>query len=73
MAYALGQIGCDETHYDIRSDGHGGSPPNSLGRMLNLLQKANVVFGQAVRSSPLPQQREIPKRRLAVVLIARAT
>ncbi len=38
--------------------------------MLNLLQQPNVVLGQAVCSSALPQQRELPERWLAVVFIA---
>jgi hypothetical protein len=38
--------------------------------VLNLLQQPNVVFGQAVRSSALPQQREVPERWLVVVFIA---
>ena len=38
--------------------------------MLNLLQELNVVFGQAVCSSALPQQCEVPERWFAVVFIA---
>ncbi len=38
--------------------------------MLDLLQEPNVVFGQAVRASALPQQCEVPERWVAVVLIA---
>ena len=36
--------------------------PIQLSRVLNLLQEPNVVFGQAVRSSALPQQCEVTKR-----------
>ena len=39
-------------------------------RVLNLLQELNIVFGQAVRSSALPQQCEVPERWVAVFFIA---
>ena len=41
-----------------------------LSHVLNLLQQPNVVLGQAVCSSALPQQREVPERWLAVVFFA---
>ena len=41
-----------------------------LSHVLNLLQQLNEVFGQAVRSSAFPQQREVLERWLAVVFIA---
>ena len=44
--------------------------PIQLSRVLNLLQEPNVVFGQAVCSSALPQQCEVPERWVAVVFIA---
>ena len=44
--------------------------PIQLSRVLNLLQEPNVMFGQAVRSSALPQQCEVPERWVAVVFIA---
>ena len=44
--------------------------PIQSSRVLNLLQEPNVVFGQAVRSSALPQQCEVPERWVAVVFIA---
>lgn len=44
--------------------------PIQLSRVLNLLQEPNIVFGQAVRSSALPQQCEVPERWVAVVFIA---
>ena len=44
--------------------------PIQLSRVLNLVQEPNEVFGQAVRSSALPQQCEVPERWVAVVFIA---
>ena len=38
--------------------------------MLDLLQETNVVFREAVRSSTLPQQRNVPQRRVTLILVA---
>jgi hypothetical protein len=41
-----------------------------LSQVLYLLQEANVMLGQTMRSSALPQQREVAERWGAVVFIA---
>lgn len=43
---------------------------HNLPGVLDLFQKPNVMFGQAVRSSTIPKQCEVPERRDAVVIIA---